>query len=81
MFKIERYFYGSQNEFRQQVWGLVIFPYCYLAVLKISRESGADSCSTYLVSLSLVKLDLVKCLFIFAQMRADFYGGVIRTKF
>jgi len=52
-FKIERYFKGSgcKNEFRQQVLGLGIFPYRYLAVLKISRKSGADSCSTPLVSL------------------------------
>jgi len=38
------------NEFRQQVCGLGIFRYRYLAVLKISRKSGADSCSTPLVS-------------------------------
>jgi len=35
---------------RQQFCGLGIFPYRYLAVLKISRKSGADSCSATLVS-------------------------------
>jgi len=42
MFTIERYFQGSKNEFRQQVWSLGIFSYRYLAVMKISRKSGAD---------------------------------------
>jgi len=37
MFKIGRYFQVCEKEFRQQVWGLAIFPYCYLAVLKISK--------------------------------------------
>jgi len=30
--------------------GVGIFPYRYIAVLKISRKSGAGSCSTPLVS-------------------------------
>jgi len=42
----------SKHEFRQQFWGLGIFPYRYLAVLKISRKSGADSCSIPLISWS-----------------------------
>ena len=49
LLKNERYFQGSKNEFRQQAWGSGSFPYRYLAVLKISRKSGADSCSTPLV--------------------------------
>jgi len=40
---------GSENEFRQQVWDLSILPYRYIAVLKISRKSGADSRSPPLV--------------------------------
>jgi len=31
LFKFERYFEGSRNEFRQQVWGLGIFPNRYLS--------------------------------------------------
>jgi len=50
VFKIERYFYGSKSSFRQQVWGLGIIPYRYLAVLKIPRKSEAKSCRTPLVS-------------------------------
>jgi len=50
MIKIERCFSGSKNEYRQQVWGLGIFPYRYLAVLKISRKSGADSCTSLVSS-------------------------------
>jgi len=42
--KLFRYFKVTKNEFRQQVWGLGIFPYRYLAVLKISRKSEADIC-------------------------------------
>jgi len=34
MLKFESYLQGIENEFRQQVWGLDIFPYSYLAVLK-----------------------------------------------
>jgi len=48
--QIERCFYDSKNGFRQKVWGLGIFPYRFLAVLKISRKSGADSVHTPLVS-------------------------------
>ena len=48
--QIERYFYGSLNLFRQQVWGLGIFPCHYIADLKISRKSGADSCGTLTLS-------------------------------
>jgi len=33
-FQMERYFWGSKNEYQQQVWGLGIFPYTFLAVLK-----------------------------------------------
>jgi len=50
MLKIEGYFKGRKNEFWQQVWSLGIFPYGYLAVLKISRKSVVDSCGTPLVS-------------------------------
>jgi len=42
-------FLESKNEFRQQVCGLGIFPYCYHALLNISIKSGADSCITPLV--------------------------------
>jgi len=37
-----------------QVWGLGIFPYRYLAVLKISRKSGAD-CSALVVRVTDLK--------------------------
>jgi len=45
--KLNAIFKVCKNEFPQQVWGLGILPYRYFAVLKISRKSLADSCSTY----------------------------------
>jgi len=43
--------------FGKQVWGLGIFPYRYVAVLKISWKSGADSCSTELFKLGVFCLE------------------------
>jgi len=43
-YKIGCHYLDSTNEFRQQVWGLGILPYRYLAVLKISRKSGTARC-------------------------------------
>jgi len=38
--KLNAIFKGSKNKFRQQVWGLGIFPHHYLAILKISWNWG-----------------------------------------
>ena len=49
--QIGRYFQCGKNEFGQQVWVLGIFQYRNLAILKTSRQFGADRSGTPLLSL------------------------------